>query len=293
MRNLMARTAVIAALVAAAGFGMAWAQAQPPAQKPASPQDAQKIVLPDIVGFRPGITAQEAYDKLKAYNPRAKIAASLTPIPQLSANPLTFALVMSESGESSAEIIETDLTLPPGKQVVWRIARRFTFDPGKEMLLENLLATLREKYGHESQPLAAVNPQMAVWYFDAQGRPAKETGGLVFNNCNILASEGDITASVDQNTPPQVRYNMTHPIQRGRPEQELCRNLIKVEANWQVNPINGLWRVPHFTVALADYSLQAPAQDATAAAINGSNGNQQQRAIDRANKQDQESKPKL
>src|SRR5712675_64617 len=82
------------------------------------------------------------------------------------------------------------------RHLVWRVIRRVSFDSGKEMLPENLLATLREKYGHESLPLGQT-PFGATWFFDAQGRPAVELGGLRFNNCSFLATTSDLDASID------------------------------------------------------------------------------------------------
>lgn len=282
-RNGAAKLLLAGVSLVAAAPGMTWAQAPTPAQS------ASNNLLPDIVGFRPGMTAQEAYDKLKAYDTRARVKAGQTRIAQFGDKPLTYTLQMSENGETSAEVIETDLTLPPTKQIVWRIIRRFAFDTGKEMLPENLLASLREKYGHES---LAANPSEAIWFFDAQGQPAQEGGGLKFNNCNVLDVANDVDQSIDQYG-GLISGNRVAPIVRGTPEQELCRKLIKVEAHWNVGPVGGLYRVQSFVVAVSDFALEAPAHEATSDFIANANSTQQQNTVDRAQQRDQGSKPKL
>jgi hypothetical protein len=81
-------------LIASLATGLAFADAAPP----------------DIVGMRAGVSAQEAYSFLKAYDRVAKITVGLTPMPQASDKPLPYAFLLAQDGTSSAEMIEADLT---------------------------------------------------------------------------------------------------------------------------------------------------------------------------------------
>ena len=110
------------------------------AQAPA----ATKGGMPDIVGFTLGIPLQEAYAKMKAYDRIAKVDIGQMMAPEFGNKPTAFALALAENGASSAEIIEADVTLPPGKQAVWRIMRKVLFTPGQQPLIKNLLADLRK-----------------------------------------------------------------------------------------------------------------------------------------------------
>ena len=128
----------------------------------ASKGAAASRTSPDIIGLRPGVPLQEAYDRLRAHNRIAKVGAGRMAYADFGAEPVTFALVQAEDGQSSAELIEADVTLPPGKQVVWRLVRKLQFTPGKAPLVEDLLTALREKYGTESYGVRGGVPALAV-----------------------------------------------------------------------------------------------------------------------------------
>src|SRR5512147_1982732 len=87
---------------------------------------------PDIVGLKPGITLQEAYDRLKAYNKIAQVEIGRMLYPELAAEPVPYAVVLGQEGGLSADLIEADVTLPPGKPIVWRVVRTLRFPQGKE-----------------------------------------------------------------------------------------------------------------------------------------------------------------
>lgn len=138
----------------------------------ARPQPAGQVAAPDAAGFRPGMTVQDAYARLKAYPIKGGVRPGAILIPELAAKPLPRALQLSESGEYSAEVIQLDLSLPPSQQVVWRVSRRQNFPAGQEMALTSVVTALQEKYGEgllfgqQTQTAA----RQLYWFFDERGR---------------------------------------------------------------------------------------------------------------------------
>src|SRR5690348_4428646 len=96
---------------------------------PAFAQPASGV--PDVVGIRPGMSAQEAYNTLKAMSNGAKVGIAQTRLPGVS-QPVVVLMSLAVLGSSPAETITVMLTYPPEKQVVWGIRRTLQFEPGKE-----------------------------------------------------------------------------------------------------------------------------------------------------------------
>src|ERR1700681_1688986 len=147
MRNAFPRYAALVALVLAVGLGAhlrGASPAQPQAQAPAAGGSA----LPDILGIRTGMTAQQAYDLLKGIDPGHTVVVEQWTIPQLYADkPIIFSMNPATTGADNQ--IMVSITLPPNPQVVWRVHRsigRFTSTK------PNVLKTLFDKYGTPWNP---------------------------------------------------------------------------------------------------------------------------------------------
>ncbi len=138
--------------------------------------------LPDILGIQLGMPAREAHAKLQAQIPKNPIQVMSTNLPTIdkpvissfqSAPKQTIAI------GDEADTVTVDVTLPPNKQAVWRVAREHFF-PNKGIPRKTLLASLREKYGKESRATASGGKATAdesqittlLWLMDEQGRPA-------------------------------------------------------------------------------------------------------------------------
>jgi hypothetical protein len=138
--------------------------------------------LPDILGIQLGMPAREAHAKLQAQVPKNPIQITSTNLPTIekpviasfqSAPKQTIAM------GDEADIVTVDVTLPPNKQAVWRVAREHFF-PNKGIPRKTLLASLREKYGKESRAIASSGKAITdesnimglLWLMDEQGRPA-------------------------------------------------------------------------------------------------------------------------
>src|SRR5262245_7360875 len=89
---------------------------------------------PDIAGMRPGMTLQEAYKRLKAHNPSARIDVGEQHIPELGQKPFPVVLIFKSSISRDAEapeVLQLELTPPPGTPLVWAILQRLAAEPGK------------------------------------------------------------------------------------------------------------------------------------------------------------------
>ena len=138
----------------------------------ATPSIAQGV--PDVVGIRPGMSAQDAYNALKARANGAKIGIGQMAMPGLTDKPVVVVMSVRVLGSSPGETIAVWLTLPPNNQQVWGIIRQLQFDEGKAMLKTAVQDGLKQKYGAETDP--------NYWAFDEQGGRVA-TAGLRGNNC--------------------------------------------------------------------------------------------------------------
>jgi hypothetical protein len=116
--------------------------------------------LPDILGVRTGMTADQAVAALKAYDPKAKLEMHNDA-----------QRVVAHDSQGAADIIDFWFT-PNEPHLVTKVTRDLTTN--KPAPLADVIAQVRQKYGPEiMQPGAA--PASAAgfggtWLFDEQGR---------------------------------------------------------------------------------------------------------------------------
>jgi len=228
---------------------------------------ARAADLPDVAGFRPDVPAQQAYRMLQQYaGPNRRIDAGRVSVPALGTQPLIYALVMSDGTGASAEMIELDLTLPPGPQIVWRVARKLTFLPGKELLVQNIVQSLHDKYGAEV-PYGGSERLMTpgvpgMWWFTPQGNRAAVPPGIQFSDCDNIGPAATVEDSIATSGSGAA---LLQPLQRGRADLERCRELVKVSAQLGRNGNSDL--ALSLTVEVADLALEARTHDATLAIL--------------------------
>ena len=245
-----------------------------PASAPSQPAAGTPAAGLDVVGFRPGMPIQEAYQKLKAYNPQGKITAHETTVPEIGAKPIPQGLFLSESGTSSSsekEMIELSITLPPGPQVVYKVTRILNFQPGQELTEANALAALRDKYVQDFS--FGENNPVRMWFFDQQGQRAKQD---TFAQC--------------ANAPVEYQPGLGQPIAPYRPPEQMypmCTSLIFVKAALQRGQ-GGL--LTSMAVSLSDIALHRRAAEATYKYIMDVQAGKQKEIQDKAN---QQGRPKL
>ena len=217
---------------------------------------------PDIVGLRPGITLQEASDRLKAYNRIAQVEVGRMLYPELAAEPVPYAVVLGQEGELSADLIEADVTLPPGKPLVWRVVRTLRFPRGKEQPVNNLMAALREKYGPESFVVKS-NIPTPNWFFDQHGNVVADTGGLSLSTCALVGGLPAINTSVLNGAVAPVQYNLIQAWQPSGTNGDLCRGLVTVRA--VIHPAPDPRLALMLSISITDGPLEARAREATVA----------------------------
>jgi len=214
----------------------------------ASSQSRAQTSLPDVVGIRPGISAQEAYKLLKARAPRAQIGVGQFAVAGVTDKPVPTSMAVSNPDVDPPEVITIWLTMPPSKQEVWAIGRTLEWPEGKQALKNNVLAGLRQKYGPET------DPQNHYWAFDEQGRPSTNAD-LKQQNC---AGRGDWSLQV---APPGApAYPLFTPLLYTPGPQTLCNSLVEIKT--QLNSALGSEYVTRVTVTLSDLPLARRSQQA-------------------------------
>ncbi len=257
--------------VALALLALLAGQSAAAAPAPPATSAAPGGTLPDIVGLRPGISAQQAYDFLKAYDKAARIYISDTPlgIPPISPKPFPYRLALTQDPNSNAEVISVSLTLPPSKAVVWRVTRSNYFVAGQAPTVEKVIESLRAKYGPEAN--LVLNPNLAAnarltWYFDENGKRVAEPGGLSAASCTRQLGPTDETLGATEDHTPA--YLLLRPLDERQGVSE-CRSVIVVSAQLAPlpsNPVN--FRITgRLHVVIADLPLEARAHAATLALI--------------------------
>lgn len=138
--------------------------------------------MPDILSIQLGMPVRDAHAKLQAQLPKNKIQVISDTLPTID-KPVIKAFSSAPAEQimmgMEGDQVTVDVTLPPNKQVVWRVIRQHFF-ANKGIPKTTLLASLREKYGKESltnvsQGKPATDDsqiQTILWLFDEQGRPA-------------------------------------------------------------------------------------------------------------------------
>jgi hypothetical protein len=285
MRRALVNRMVASAFVVCLAVGTSWVASPVPAEAQAGASVA--AMLPDVVGFRPGMTLQEAYAKLKAYMPKAKVEFGNVTIPEISEKPLPYDLTLSEFDVSSSpEVLQVGIVLPPSPQLVWKVTRHLhTVPPKEDMSRTTLVSALLQKYGRPDYQQLSDSGASMIWLFDAQGRRETE---------NKPPASPCVAAPVPVNTggmgilnepSPTFPQDSTHGWLR-------CKNMIYVRADIgrdsskPQNPdyINSLW------VTVGDGGLATRGADATVAAIDAVHGRQQRQNLDKVQ---QQSAPKL
>jgi hypothetical protein len=218
---------------------------------------------PDIAGFRPGTPAADAYKQLQQYaGPGRRIVVGHQNVPDLNAGPIIHELQMSEGDpDSSAEVIELDVTLPPEPQRVWRVVRMVRLNAGHEMLPQALIEGLHTKYGPEQRPMS--DTVRGMWWFDHAGaRQAVPTS----MTCDGVIPTPKIDGGIQYTTGAGTqRSDLLLPLQRVDASFAPCRTLTEVGALYQTEQAHHL--VISYIVQLMDLGIEAHAHEATVAQL--------------------------
>jgi hypothetical protein len=217
-----------------------------------APESPHASALPDVVGIRPGMPAQEAYAILKARNPNVKISIGQAPIPGFGDKPVVTQMSAQVTDPSAPETINVWLTIPPTKQVVFAVGRLLEYDHDQPLLRSKIMESLREKYGAETD---SGNTQ-AFWGFDERGgRP--DAARLKQLNC-MNRGHGNLAISA-----PQTATFSAFSILVYAPEADNgCEGLVKLHAYFSGPAGVDVTYVNSISVMLWDVRLQRQTQEA-------------------------------
>ncbi|HKY71498.1 MAG TPA: hypothetical protein VJL88_06220 [Nitrospira sp.] len=141
----------------------------------------------DVVGVKPGMTADQAMAALKAANGKFKSELIYSParwdyLARLTddsrADPTKLLVIGLQAnapfiGNIIPETIRLGLTTHPNQSFVYLVSRQISFQEGAMPTAENVLAGLRKKYGPESFPVPAATaegfPDLR-WVWDTKGQ---------------------------------------------------------------------------------------------------------------------------
>lgn len=174
MRNpaIRATIFIVAMIIAVAA---APSSAQVPAA-PAGGVDPSK--LPDIEGIHLGISLPDALAKMQALFGANRLYINASKFQNTPDKPWVSNVVANDlrfppcNGPTCKDYVTVWFNTPPNKQVVVAGKRNVAFDLEKRPTVDNMIASLRQKYGQETVKNDTGGGQpWLIWLFDEQGRP--------------------------------------------------------------------------------------------------------------------------
>jgi hypothetical protein len=125
-----------------------------------SPPPGAAKRIPDVLGVRTGMTAEEAIAILKRYDATGRVSRS-----DRGGTFVNFMIETKIDGKPTYDSVALEIAPPPLERVM-NIARGIG---GKPLIRATVLAQLQEKYGP-----GKMNPMGGEWYFDNEGHPVAE-----------------------------------------------------------------------------------------------------------------------
>lgn len=188
-------------------------------------QDDPLPNLPAIAGIRPGMSAQKAYEILKAQAGGAQIGIGEYPVLGVSDKPVPEAMSVRIINKVPAVTIQLWLTKPPSKQTVWAVGEILEYPDGQQMLTSTIVASLRQKFG---QPNDAPVTGIAYWALDEQGQHLQDP-----HNCFQGAN-----TNIQIEAPQGPVYQYTTALNEATPYPPPCDSYVDVRANFTQNGNN-------------------------------------------------------
>jgi hypothetical protein len=226
--------------------------------------------LPDIAGIRPGMTAQQAYEVLKARAPGALIGVGQVPVEGVSAKPVPTAIAVRIPDKVPAETITVWLTTPPSKQVVWAVAEQLDYSDSNKVLTSTVLDALRKKFGPEMNP-----KNYGLWWsFDAQGKHADSLPDCInYDNMNLAATN-----------PSAPTFSFATPLMYTGGPRSPCDPLVAVRASTLASSNNSPYTIS-ITLSELDHSLVLASREQYKAYIANAGARHDQEELEKAKQQ--------
>jgi len=230
--------------------------------------------VPEIAGIRTGMTAQQAYEVLKAHAPRARISIGQNIVEGVSAKPVPNLMTVKVDDAVPMEIITVWLTTPPSKQVVWAVGETLTYPPDNKMTKATAVSALHKKFGTE---MSSQSGYSYYWPFDLQGGPA--TAVASGSNC---VNVQNLSVSIVEPTEPT--FTSVSPLIYSVSPKSPCDSLVDVRV--QLNgPANAAEYVTTIALTEVDHSLVRSTKEAYSAYVANAGARQRQEEADKARQQ--------
>jgi hypothetical protein len=233
---------------------------------------AQAGVL-DLAGIRPGMTAQQAFDALKARAHGAQIGVGENSVTGVSEKPVPNSMAVFIPDTMPAQTITVWLTLPPSKQVVWAVGLEQKYPESGKMLPGTIVDALRKKYGPEVPPTVPAMALEPYWAFDEQGQPAKNAESCRYNQFSSLTVQPPVGAT----------YSFASPLIYSPNPKSACDSLVNVRTQIATQYPGGYFST--ITVIEIDYALVQSFREAYNAYIANASARQQQQELQKAKEQ--------
>lgn len=141
---------------------------------------------PEIAGIHTGMTAQQAYEALKARAHGAKVVVARLSINGLSETPVPVGMAVTVPDALPSEVISVWLTTPPSPQVVWAVGETLKYPDANQILTGTALGALRKKFGAEQ---TANGGPTLYWTFDRQGGRRPEINAASCMTFNLMVQD--------------------------------------------------------------------------------------------------------
>jgi hypothetical protein len=241
---------------------------------------------PDILGVRTGMTPQEAYAKLKEIDPTHRVTVGQALIPPILGNqPVAYGM-SPEALTTGSDVMAVAISMPPNPQQVWSVYRQI--NGTIHTTLDQVLDSLRKKYGPESKLVAPATPAL-TWIYDEQGQLASPSVAAVkIHDCQNAFAPVSIGSLPNATFPPQpgvLSVPIVDPFtvtQYQDPSKNLpCQGWVVVTAY----VVGDMQRGFNLTVTITNVNIEKRAALALTAVLNNIAGKKRQQELDKARQQ--------
>jgi len=260
-----------------------------------SPAYADGTGGPDILGVRTGMSPDQVYEALKNIDVTHRVTVAQAAIPALLGEKTAVYAMAPESRNSGGEEnMSVWISLPPNAQQVWSVQRQF--NGSIHTTIEQIVDSLRQKYGPETFSRMSPNSPEMFWIYDAKGRLADPaTGKHIQKDCanyglqpisinGLPGPPSSLVTAAAQSGPLKVQG----PIQMGvyDPTQHLdCQGWIQIHAYASGGFLDhGVFNDSLF-VSITDFGIEKRAVYALNQVLTGVANKQLQQDLNRANQQ--------
>jgi len=250
---------------------------------------------PDILGIRTGMSPEQAYEMLKSIDVTHRVTVGQVPIPALLGDKTAvYGMAPESRNNGGQETMSVWISLPPNPQQVWSVQRQF--NGSIHTTIEQIVDSLRQKYGPETVSTMTSNAPDMWWIYDGKGRltdPAtgkhiqKDCGNYGLQPVPISNMPGPPGAMV-QSGAISAAYAPRGPLQitdQNDPTKHLdCQGWIQIHAYAGGFMDHGVFNDSLF-VSITDFGIQKRAAYALNQVLTGVANRQLQQDLNKANQQ--------